>query len=174
MQARSSRSRNACERNGGDRPRSTNVADRVMCDIADEYTGNGESDKATAILQPLAEKDLPVRSTTLLVHTFEINGQATLGLKWSTLSSLQGEEISAFLAMRCCQEIQPPFWPQARFWLDVARKRGEDDSPGRTKDISSSLRIAYTPKELQGMRCRSKHKQPQTLQGLQDVFLLQR
>ena len=37
-------------------PRLTNVADRVVCDIADEFTDNGESDKATAILQPLAEK----------------------------------------------------------------------------------------------------------------------
>ena len=118
-------------------PRLIHLFEIVMCDIADEYTSDKGFEEAISILQPLAEKGVALAQHNL-ARAHLRNDQAVLGLKWSTQSSLQGESLSAYLAMLCCRGIEPPLCPQARFWLGVARKRGEDDNQGRADDMGEA------------------------------------
>ena len=111
-------------------PRLTKDANEILCDVADEYVDDRQFDEAVAILQPLADEGMAKAEHNLANAYFRMN-QKDIGLKWATAAALQGHDLSAYLAMWCCQLIEPTPLAQMRFWFGIARKRGEDTSSAR-------------------------------------------
>ena len=107
-------------------PRLIKIAKDVLCTIADDHTDDTHFDKAIFLLKPLAEEGL-ANAQHNLARAYHLNGEDVLGLQWSTASAMQGFDLSAYVAMQCCRFIEPIPWPQARFWLGIARKRKEDN-----------------------------------------------
>ena len=123
-------------------PRLTTLSDIVMCDIANEYTGDKQHDDAIAILQPLAEKGI-VKAKHNLGQAYYFMDEEALAITWLTASALQGYKGSAYLAMQCCRFIEPIPLTQARFWLGIAKARGEGDdsiTEERMNEVRSELR----------------------------------
>ena len=115
-------------------PRMTNIAETLFCGIGNCYTNDDKFDEAISILQPLAEGGVAVAQHNLGRAYFFMDRDLS-GLEWATASALQGCQLSAFLAMQCCQFIEPTPWAQARFWFRIARKRGEpEEGQGRDED----------------------------------------
>ena len=116
-------------------PRVTDVANYLLCDIADEYIDDREFDEAISILQPLADKGIAHAQHNLGYTYYKMN-QEDVGLMWATAAALQGNDCSAYLAMQCCRFMKPaPCLVQARFWWAIAKKRGEDDDPTRKESM---------------------------------------
>ena len=123
-------------------PRLSNTFGNVTCHIADRYVDDDNFDEAFSILQPLAEKGFAL-AQHLLGEAYFYASHWKLALEEFTRAALQSEKDSAFFAMRCCYCIEPTPLPQARFWLGIARKRGEDDVPisqENMNDVQSELR----------------------------------
>ena len=115
-------------------PRFASVADNTMCDIADEYIDGNNYDEAISILQPLVEKGIE-RAQHTLGRAYYFVDEEALALKWFTDPALHGEEHSAYMAMLCCQCIEPFPWAQARFWWSVARNREENYIQVRVREM---------------------------------------
>ena len=111
-------------------PRLSEDTKDVICVIGDEYIDDNHFDEAISILKPLAEEGCS-KAQHRLARAYSDTGQGGLALKWSTLSALQGQELSVPLAMQCFRYMGPVPWSQAKFWLGVARRRGGDDDPSR-------------------------------------------
>ena len=126
-------------------PRLTRVVCNRMCDIAAGNNSDEPEDfeEEIPLFQPLAEMGF-ANAQHYLGRAYWLTGQYELGLKWTTSAALEGFFPSAFAAMLYCRFMNPvPLCPQARFWLAVARKRGEDSRPGRAstmEEVTSVLR----------------------------------
>ena len=111
----------------------------VACDgmgaIASDDISDDQLGVIISSLQPLAQEGFAAAQHNL-GRAYWSTGQYELGLKWATAAALEGITLSAFVAMDCCRFMKPiPLCPQARFWLAIARKRGEDSRPGRAIDM---------------------------------------
>ena len=115
-------------------PRLTNIVRNLYCKIGHGYNDDERYFEAISILHPLAEKGFALAQHKLGRAYFHLDQEAK-ALEWTTASALQGGRISAYLAMECCQFIDPPLLAQARFWFGIARQRGEDDGEGRDEDM---------------------------------------
>ena len=125
-------------------PRLTKEANEMLCNIGGEYSAIREFDKAISILQPLADKGVVGAQHNLGCSYFYRMGQEGIGLMWSTTAALQGNNLSAYVAMQCCRFIKPiPYRAQMRFWWAIAKRRGDDSSPTREEDMDT-VRLALS------------------------------
>lgn len=109
-------------------PRLMCVGDQVMCSIACTYISDEQFEESISIVRPLAEKGF-ARAQCILAYAYYYMNQGSLALEWATKAALQGQELSAGHALRCCRFIEPIPWPQARFWWGVAREKEDGSRP---------------------------------------------